>query len=242
MVGRPRWLLSGTLLLTAGALTMIATSHHWARCRPDQGSSRCLALEEATTGAPSWGPVAFRNPTAVLLTVIAGFLLFAAWMLVAGWARGQWMRTLVSVIIALQPLAGSVLGLIDLRTPDLVLPLAQSGWLTWPAEMLVLPLLLGAGWIMEERPTRMVLLIVLGWGVTSFGSMHTFGDYIIFMIRHQGPGAPPGVSWNPAGMGFGIAGTQLGVGLIVVIISVFIDRGPNREDGRRGRNGFTLAA
>ena len=152
------------------------------------------------------------------------------------------MRTALSVIIALQPLAGAVLGLIDLISPDLVLPLARSGWLTWPAEMLVLPLLLGAGWIIEEPPTKMLRLILLGWGVTSFGSMHTFGDYIIFMIRHHGPGAPPGTSWNPAGMGFGIAGTQLGVGLVVLIISLFIGRGPNREDDRRGRGGFTLAA
>ncbi len=244
MVGRARWLTCGGLLLAAGVLTVLATTDHWARCRPALDIADCLSLEQATTGAPSWGPVAFRDPTAVLLTVLAGFLLCGAWVLVAGWARGQWMRTVVSVVIALQPLSGSVLGLVDFVSPDVALRVAQSGWLTWPAEMLVLPLLLGAGWILEEGPLETTRLIVLGWGVTSFGSMHTFGDYMIFMARHQGPVPPPGHRWNPDGLGFGIACTQLGVGLVVVVLTLLVrrHRGPGRNDERFGRDGLTLAA
>ena len=239
MVGRPRWFISGVLLLGAGVLTLISTSRHWARCRPDTHSASCVRLEEVTTGVPSWAPVAFRDPEAALLTAVAGLMLCLAWVLVAGWARRRWMRTLVTVIVALQPLSGAALGLGNLFGHDRLLSLASSGWLTWPAEMLVMPLLLGAGWIMEESPLQMTRLIVLGWGVTSFGSMHAFGDYIIFMIRHP---IAPGQFGNPAGMGFGVAGTQLGVGLIVLIMSLAMGRGPKREDGRRGRDGFMLAA
>ncbi|MBA8794205.1 hypothetical protein FHX74_001810 [Friedmanniella endophytica] len=238
-----RWLVCGTLLLAAGTLTLVAAQRHWAVCRPDPSSAGCLLREEVSLAAPVWASAGHRDPTTAVLTVIACFLLFLAWVLAVGWARRRLIRTLVTLVVAAQPLLAAVLGIVDLVTPDAALRLATSGWLTWPAEMLVLPMLLGAGWIFEEGALAMVRLVVLGWTVTAFGSIHGFFDYVIFMIRHPvPPGTPVGTVGAPAGMGFGAAIVQLALGVVVIGLSVWADRPRRPDTDRRGRDGFTLAA
>lgn len=195
-------------------------------------------LQEGTSTLPFWGELGHRHPLDSALAAVAALLLGVAWLTVVGWARHSAARTIVAVIIGLQPLTLAVLVELELFRPGQFLALGTSGWLTWPAEILVLPMLLGAGWILDERPLPTIRLIVLGWGVTSFGSLHNFLDYALTTAR-----APWPVD-TPFGLGYLTAATQVVVGVAVVVLSLVLRHRPEPEDGdeRWGRDGFTLAA
>lgn len=237
MTGRPRWLLAGGLLVLAGGLTAVSTWRHWAGCRPDPAGPACLALQESTVGLPLWGRVGHRDTVGTALGAAAALLLVVAWLVVIGWARRNPARLVVAGIIAAQPLLVAVLVDLELLAPERFFGLSSSGWLTWPAEILILPMLLGAGWVLDEPFVPTVRLILLGWGVTSFGSLHHFVDYVgSRLLTPRAVEVPPGV-------GYVTAATQIAMGLLVAVLSLLL-RGNDEgeDDDQPGRDGFTLAA
>jgi len=242
MTGRPRWLLSGGLLVLAGGLTAVSTWRHWSGCRPDPATPACLALQEATVGLPVWGRVGHRDTVGTVLGAAAALLLVLAWLVVVGWARRNQARLVVAGIIAVQPLLVAVLVDLELLAPDRFFGLASSGWLTWPAEVLILPMLLGAGWVLDEPFFPTLRLILLGWGVTSFGSLHSFFDYVGSRLL------TPHAVEVPPGTGYVTAATQVAVGLLVSALSLLLrgDDGRGDDEGgddeQPGRDGFRLAA
>jgi len=237
MPGRPRWIWSGCLLLVAGALTALSTWRHWADCRSGVTSEACVVLQEKTYGLPAWGPVGHRDTLGTALVAVAAVLLGTAWLTTSGWARRNAARTLVASIIGLQPLVVAVLVTLELLVPGRSIAVLTGGWLTWVAEMLVFPLLLGAGWILEEAPLPLLRLMLLGWGATSFGPLHHFGDFVSSALLMPRTGA------TPPGLGYVTAGTQACLGLGVVAITLLLNsRKPEEGDERRGPDGFTLAA
>jgi hypothetical protein len=230
-------LLSGGLLVLAGGLTAVSTWRHWAGCRPDPAAAACLALQEATVGLPVWGRTGHRDTLGTALGAAAALLLVLAWLVVIGWARRNPARLVVAGIIAAQPLLVAVLVDLELLAPDRFFGLGSSGWLTWPAEVLILPMLLGAGWVLDEPFVPTLRLVLLGWGVTSFGSLHHFFDYVGSRLL-----TPRSVE-VPPGMGYVTAATQVAVGLVVSVLSLLL-RGDDEgeDDDQPGRDGFTLAA
>ncbi|MET0692869.1 MAG: hypothetical protein ABWY56_03005 [Propionibacteriaceae bacterium] len=237
MTGRLRWLLSGGLLVLAGGLTAVSTWRHWDGCRPDLAAPTCLAVQETTYGLPLWGRVGHRDTIGTALGAVAAVLLGLAWLVVIGWARKNLARTLMATVIALQPLVVALLVDLELVAPGRFFAVGNSGWLTWPAEILILPMLLGAGWILDESFGHTLRLILLGWGVTSFGAVHHFVDYVGSMLL-----APQSVE-TPPGMGYVTAATQIMLGVLVGLISLLLrpeDEG--EDDDLPGRDGFMLAA
>ena len=77
MAGRHRWLISGTLLMLAGALTGFSAWRHWSPCRPDLSTPACELRQEETVGLPLWAEVAHRDVWATAL-VGAAVLIAAA--------------------------------------------------------------------------------------------------------------------------------------------------------------------
>lgn len=236
MAGR-RWISSGGLLVLAGGSTALSTWRHWSSCRPDTAARACLALRDETYGLPLWAGTADRDPTGTALAALAALLLVLAWLRVAGWARRSPARTALAAVVGGQPLLVALLVALQLTFPSR--PLIEiTGWLTWPAEVLVLPLLLGAGWIVDEAPLPTIRLILLGWGVASFGPVHLFVDHVITSL------ITGGAESSPPGLGYVTAGTQIALGMSVVVLTLVLERRkpPEEGDERSGRDGFTLAA
>lgn len=238
-MSRPRrWIVSGGLLAAAGALTAVSSWRHWASCRPEPTSPACLALQDATYGLPLWATSGTHDSFDTVLVTLAALLLSSAWFLVAGWASNSGARTTVALAVGLQPLLVALLVDLAALTPGQRLAVDANGWLTWPAEIMVVPLLLGAGWILDETVVQVVRLMLLGWAVTSFGSVHHFVDHVLTssLLGASVEGSPPG-------LGYVTGCTQIALGVAVVIISLVMRQGPEPEDDERsGRDGFTLAA
>lgn len=240
MTGRRPWLVSGALVVVAGVLTTVSTWRHWSSCRSGPGSRACRLLEEQTYGLPLWGGADGRDVLGTALTSGAAGLLVLAWVAVIGWSRGSAFRRILAAVVGLQPLLLMALTHLELWRPGEFIQAATNGWLTWPAEVLVLPFMLGAGWVLEESAGCTARLIVLGWAVTSFGALHHFIDYAL-MTQMSGV-----VVDSPPGLGFITALTQVALGLVVMFLSVVLHRStePDSEDDddEQGRGGFTLAA
>lgn len=238
MTGRRQWLVSGGLVVVAGVLTAVSTWRHWASCRSDPGSAACRVLADQSYGLPLWGD-SERDVLGVVLASVAAGLLVLAWVVVVGWSRGSIFRRILAIVVGAQPLLLMALVDLELWRPGRFVQAATNGWLTWPAEVLVLPFMLGAGWVLEEAAGPTVRLLALGWAVTSFGSLHHFIDYA---LTTQISGV---VLRSPPGLGFLTALTQVGLGLVVLVLSVLLDRPGEPEpedDDERGKGGFTLAA
>lgn len=229
---------SAALLLLAGALTALSTWRHWAPCRTADRARACLALQEETYGLPIWGQAGHRDTMGTALAAVAAVMLSIAWFLTTGWARRNPARTALAALIGLQPLVVAALVTLELVAPGRGYPILTSGWLTWLAEVAVFPLLLGAGWVLEESTVQLLRMMVLAWAVTSFGPMHRFGDFVLSttLLPRSAVVAP--------GMGYVTAVTQVVLGLTVVLVNLVL--GPNNPeeegDERKGRDGFTLAA
>lgn len=240
MTGQRPWLVSGGLLVVAGVLTSVCTWRHWASCRSGPGSAACQFWQDQTYGLPLWGDAAGRDVLGTALASIAAGLLGLAWVVVISWSRGSAFRRILAVVVGLQPLLLMALVDLELWRPGQFTQAATNGWFSWPAEVLVLPFLLGAGWVLEESALRTVRLIVLGWAVTSFGPLHHFIDYV---LTTQVSGV---IVDSPPGLGFITALTQVALGLTVIFLSVVLHRSdepePEDDDDERGRGGFTLAA
>lgn len=239
MPRRRRWVCSATLLLLAGTLSALSTWRHWAPCRTASSGRACLVLQEETYGLPVWGQVGHRDPLGTALVAVAAVLLSLAWFSTAGWARRNPARIALAALIGLQPLVVAALVTLELVAPGRGYLILTSGWLTWTAEILVFPLLLGAGWVLEEPPAQMLRMIALAWGVTSFGPVHRFGDFVLSTVLL------PRSAVSPPGMGYVTAVSQVVLGLAVVVISLVLPSGnePEEEgDERTGRDGYTLAA
>lgn len=239
MPRRRRWFSSAGLLVLASALTALSTWRHWGPCRAAVAGRACLALQEETYGLPVWGQVGHRDLMGTALVAVSAALLSVAWFLTTGWARGNPARTALAALIGLQPLVVAVLLALELAAPGRGYVILTSGWLTWLAEMLVFPLLLGAGWVLEESPVQLLRLMALAWGVTSFGPMHRFGDFVLSSMLL------PRSAVTPPGMGYVTAVAQVALGLAVVVVSLVLPSGhePEEEgDERTGRDGYTLAA
>jgi hypothetical protein len=238
VTGRAPWIVSGGLLVLAGGLTAASTWRHWTSCRLGVGAPTCLRLQERTVGLPLWGGVGFRDSVGAALTALAALALSVAWLLVIGWARGTVGPLVMALLVGLQPVLAVVLVGCELLPPAHLFLVATHGWLAWPAEVLVFPMLLGAGWILDDTPKQILRLMVLGWGVTSFGPLHHFVDYAVTSAIFGSTGS------SPPGMGYVTAATQLGVGGVVVLSTLLGPKGsePEDDDEQYGRDGFTLAA
>lgn len=225
-------------MMTAGALTALTAWQHWGVCRPATGSEACLSLRKASSGSVWWLGGDTRNASALILAAVAATVIAGAWLVVIRWAQGSAVRLVMAAIIAGQPLLVAGLTEAELISAGRPLGLGIDGWLTWPAEILVFPLLLGAGWLLDQTPAHTLRLLLLGWGVTSFGPMHHFVDDVATtMLLRGGPGVP-------AGLGYVTAGTQISIGLALVVISLAFGRptATGDDDDRYGPDGFTLAA
>lgn len=240
MTGQRPWLISGGLVVVAGLLTSVCTWRHWTSCRSGPDSTACRRLEDQSYGLPLWGDAGERDVLGTVLVSVAAGMLVLAWVVVVGWSRGSAFRRILAAVVGLQPLLLMTLVHLELWRPGQFIQAATNGWLTWPAEVLVLPFLLGAGWVLEESAGRTARLIVLGWAVTSFGSLHHFIDYA---LTTQMSGI---VVDSPPGLGFITALTQVTLGLAVMFLSVVLHHAGEPEgeddDDERGRGGFTLAA
>ncbi|MGI8456656.1 MAG: hypothetical protein ACR2LI_00880 [Propionibacteriaceae bacterium] len=236
MSGTRRWAAAGLLLVVAGVLTAISTARHWAICRADPASLRCLALQDATHGFPGWGGLGRPDLGTAAAGIVAALLLSVAWVGVIGWARGSGTRNLLCVVVGVQPLIAATVLVIE--ATGFVLPAAVGGWLTWPAEAYVFPFLLGAGWLVNESLLGTLRLLTLGWGVTSFGSIHHVADSVVARLL-----SPDAVGASPPGLGYATAATQVLVGLVVVVLTLqrAVPDTPDTDDGPE-RDGFTLAA
>jgi hypothetical protein len=225
------------MLVLAGGCTALWTRRHWVACDADPSASDCLVLRDESYDLPV-GMAAGQPVLAdALLVVAAALLLGLAWLTVLDWARASAARMVVAVMIALQPVLVAAVEVLQLATSSPVL-LTAAGWLTWPAEMLVIPLLLGAGWILDEAPGQVVRLMLLAWAVTSFGPLHHFVDYVLSSVLLDGLGA------RPPGLGYVTAFTQVGCGLLVLVATMWLETPGEPEEGdeRTGRDGFSLAA
>lgn len=241
MARRRRWGLAGGLLAVAGLLTGISTWRHWARCRPDISAPACRVLQVDTYGLPLWSVRGRADLVGVALVAGAALLATFAWLAVVDWARVSAARAVLATVVGAQPLLVAGLAGLELLHPGPVL-LEIGGWLTWPAEVVVVPMLMGAGWILDEAPVQILRLIMLAWAVTSFGPMHRFLDYAVSAAELGGSvNAPPG-------LGYVTAGSQVVLGLAVAVVSLLVpdadeDEGDDEEgDERWGQDGFTLAA
>lgn len=241
MARRRRWVLASGLLVGAGSLTAASTWRHWAGCRSDLLGSRCLGLQSDTYGLPLWSAVGRPDLLGMALIAAAALLAALSWLLVVDWARVSSARAVLACVVGAQPLLVTGLVGLQLLHPGPVL-LEVSGWLTWPAEVVVVPMLLGAGWILDEAPAQILRLIMLAWAVTSFGPVHRFLDYAISAAELGGAvNAPPG-------LGYVTAAGQMILGLAVAVVSLLVpniveDEGDDEEgDERWGQDGFTLAA
>lgn len=223
--------------MLAGALTAVSSWRHWAACRPDISAPGCLLMTEETIGLPLWADAAHRDLWASALVGGSATLLSLAWFVASGWARGSVYRLAVAAFVGAQPLLVAVLVELELIAPGQLFAVAASGWLLWPAEVLVFPLLLGQGWLVEESPVRLARLLMLAWGATAFGPLHHFVDHVGSMLLV--PVAAP----SPPGLGYVTAGTQVVLGVAVVVVTLLLPR-PKPTDGDEltGRDGFTLAA
>ena len=237
MAGRRRWALAGVLLILAGGLTAVSTWRHWSGCRPDHAAPSCLLLQDATYGLPLWGATGHQDALSVVATVAAGLLLGLSWLVVADWARSSGARLALALIVGTQPLCAAALVAASSRSPGLAL-LETGGWLMWPAEVVVVPMLLGAGWILDEAPAQILRLMLLAWAVTSFGPLHHFVDFAVSAAR------TPGATGSPPGLGYVSAVTQIALGVVLTLVSLLLGHGPEPEEGdeRWGQDGFTLAA
>jgi hypothetical protein len=236
MSGPRRWLCAGAALVVAGGLTAVSTWRHWAVCRVDLGSAACRALQDATHGFPGWGADQAPDPVASGTAMAAAVLLSTVWVLVVGCSRTSLPRTLMCVVVGAQPLVAALV--VTLEAAGHPPPAGVGEWLTWPAETYVFPLLLGAGWLLTETALTTVRLLFLGWGVTSFGSVHRFADYAITQAAHPGT-----AGLSPPGLGYVTAVTQLVLGLVVILLtlphgSTDAPDPPDRPD----HDDFTLAA
>jgi hypothetical protein len=238
MPRRRRWVFCGVLLLVAGALTALSTWLHWSPCRTADRGRACLVLQEETYGLPVWSQAGHRNTFGTALVAVSAALLSIAWFCTTGWARRNPARTALAALIGLQPLVVAALVIFELAAPGRGYAILTSGWLTWLAEMLVFPLLLGAGWVLEESPVQLLRLMVLAWAVTSFGPMHRFGDFVLSTVLL------PRSAVTPPGMGYVTAATQVVLGVAVVVVSLVLPSSNEPEEGdeRSGRDGYTLAA
>jgi hypothetical protein len=237
MAGRRRWALAGGLLVVAGGLTAVSTWRHWSGCRPDAATPGCLMLQDSTYGLPLWGETGHQDVLGAAATVGSAVLLCLAWLVVADWARSSAARLAMAVVVGAQPLCAAALVAVSSSASGPVL-LDTGGWLLWPAEVLVVPMLLGAGWILDEAPAQILRLMLLAWAVTSYGPLHHFVDFALSTVH-----APSAVG-SPPGLGYVSAGTQIGLGLVLTVVSLLLGAGPEPEDGdeRWGQDGFTLAA
>ncbi len=236
MSGTRRWVAAGTLLAIAGILTATSTARHWAICRADRASLRCAELQDATHGFPGWGGLGRPDLGTSATAIAAALLLSAAWVGVVGWRRGSLTHNLMCVVVGVQPLIAATLLVVE--AVGRRLPTAVGGWLTWPAEAYVFPMLLGAGWLLNESLLGTLRLLVLGWGVTSFGSIHHFVDAVAARLL-----APGAVGASPPGLGYATAATQVLIGLVVVVLSLPRATPDTPEaDGWPGPDGYTLAA
>jgi hypothetical protein len=224
--------------VVGGALSAVSTWRNWAVCRPDISTPACRISQDRTSGLPLWGDVGHRDTWGTALAALAAVLLGLAWLAVGGWAGRNAARTAVVAIVGLQPLILAALVSLELVMPGRFSSTVTNGWLTWPAEVCVIPMLLGAGWLLDEGPVLTLRLILLGWGVTSFGSIHHLIDYMTSKLLSTNV-----AGLNP-GLGYVTAATQLGLGATVAIISLTLrDRTePDGDEDELGPDGFTLAA
>jgi hypothetical protein len=228
MARRRRWGIAGGLLVLAGLGTAAATWRHWARCRPDVSAPACLALQDDTYGPPLWSVGGQPDAGGLALVAASALLATLAWVLVVDWARVSSARVVVAGIVGAQPLLVAALVGLELVRPGPTL-LEVGGWLTWPAEIVVLPMLLGAGWILDEAPVQILRLMLLAWAVTSFGPVHHFVDYAVSAARIGG------ASSTPPGLGYVTAGGQLVLGLAVALVSLLVTEPGQEEDDRAVR-------
>jgi hypothetical protein len=184
------WLLTAGLMLASAAAFAWSTYLHWLPCRGsmllgsiiqgddsvgDRFSDLCLRRMDGDKG-----------PWESELQVVAMVLLGAAWLALVLGMRWQLRTKAVAAVLGLATLV--------LRDGSIPLMLLLNSELA-----AVIALVAILAWQPEVRGRRVLRLVVVLWGVTAFGAIHTIVEYVV-MINFSDANwdAPPGTGYLTA--------------------------------------------
>jgi hypothetical protein len=181
------WLLTAGLMLASAAAFAWSTYLHWLPCRGSMLLGSIIQGDDSVGGR--FSDLCLRRmdgdqgPWESELQVVAMVLLGAAWLALVLGMRWQLRTKAVAAVLGLATLV--------LRDGSIPLMLLLNSELA-----AVIALVAILAWQPEVRGRRVLRLVVVLWGVTAFGAIHTIVEYVV-MINFSDANwdAPPGTGY-----------------------------------------------
>jgi hypothetical protein len=214
-------------MLASAVAAAWSTYLYWLPCQGSMSSDECWRRMESGVVIPYPPEPAEQGPWVSELGVAAAVLLGVAWLALVLGLRWQLRTKAVAALPGLATLVVALVGAVAIgdaspRGDDLL-----AGWLLLGVEGSAWVALFAiVAWQLEISGRVVLRLVVVLWGITAFGAIHVFADYLAMIIFS-------GAFWEqngfpdetPAGTGYLTVATITISAILTVIMTL---RAPKR--------------